>query len=55
MDLFLILQLILLFAVVAVVAVVVGGTYDEGASGRAPQYPEEGQLIRGQDRNSSAL
>lgn len=32
MDLFLVLQLILLFAVVAVVAVVVGGgSYDDGA------------------------
>ena len=44
MDLLLVLQLILLFAVVAVVAVVVGGNgaYDEHASGRAPQYPKEG-------------
>jgi hypothetical protein len=43
MDLFLVLQLILLFAVVAVVAVVLGGgEYDERASARAPQYPKEG-------------
>lgn len=43
MDLFLVLQLILLFAVVAVVAVVVGGgAYDEGATGRARQYRKEG-------------
>ncbi|HWI38413.1 MAG TPA: hypothetical protein VNU64_18330 [Burkholderiales bacterium] len=35
MDLFLVLQLILLFAVVAVVAVVIGGgEYDERASAR---------------------
>jgi len=43
MDLLLVLQLILLFAVVAVVAIVVGGgAYDEHPSGRAPQYPKEG-------------
>jgi hypothetical protein len=41
MNLFLVLQLILLFAVVAVAAVVLGGGDDERASGRSPQYPTE--------------
>jgi len=42
MDLLLVLQLILLFAVVAVAAVLLGGANDEPvASGRARQYPKE--------------